>query len=70
MKQIGFRIALDLWRDLDAWLARYEVHQDGKVRRLTAATVVKALLVALLKSRFPALALVEEFTGAKVVEKE
>lgn len=71
-KQVGHRLPLDLWRQLDAWLNRHEIqHPGGKVERLTAAKVVRALLVAAIKARFPALALIEEAlpAGAKIVEK-
>lgn len=72
-KQLGHRIPVDLWRQLGAWVGRYEIRRaDGSVEKLTLAKVVKALLVAAVKARLPALALIEESlpTGSRVVEKQ
>jgi hypothetical protein len=72
-KQVGIRLPLDLWRQLNAWVGRYEIHHaDGKVEKLTVAKVVKGLLLAAIKARIPPLALIEEAlpAGAKIVEKQ
>jgi hypothetical protein len=71
-KQVGIRLPLDLWRQLNAWVGRYEIHADGRVEKLTVAKVVKGLLLAAIAARIPPLTLIEESLpkGAKIVEKQ